>query len=82
MLDEILGMPSGARFYKCDLHMHTPADRRFNCEGWSIQTDEEKRAFARELVRCARQDRGLDILAVTEHNDVSWLSYIQGAAEQ
>ncbi|GAB4537680.1 MAG: hypothetical protein Kow0063_24780 [Anaerolineae bacterium] len=81
MLDEILSLANGARFYKCDLHTHTPVDRRFNCEGWPIQTDEEKRAFARELVRRARQDRGLDILAVTEHNDVSWLPYIQEAAE-
>lgn len=82
ILDKILNLPNGARFYKSDLHTHTPADSRFNCEGWSIQTEEEKRAFARELMRHARQVRGLDILGVTDHNDVSWLSYIQEAAEE
>jgi PHP family Zn ribbon phosphoesterase len=82
MLNEILGLPKGARFYKCDLHTHTPADKRFNCERWSVQTEEEKRAFARELVRYAHEVRGLDILGVTDHNDVSWLPYIQEAAEE
>jgi len=82
MLDEILTLPNGARFYRCDLHTHTPADKRFNCEGWPIRTEEEKRAFARELVRYAREVRGLDILGVTEHNDVTWLSYIQEAGEE
>ena len=81
-LDKILNLPNGARFYKCDLHTHTPADSRFNCEGWPVQTDEEKLAFARELVRYARQMRGLDILGVTDHNDVSWLPYVQEAAEE
>jgi hypothetical protein len=81
MLDQILSLPDGARFYKCDLHTHTPVDGRFNCEGWPVRTEDEKRAFARELVRHARHVRGLDILAITEHNDVSWLPYIQEAAE-
>jgi PHP family Zn ribbon phosphoesterase len=82
MLDQILALPNGARFYKCDLHTHTPKDGRFNCGGWPVQTKEEKQAFARELVRYARQMRALDILGVTEHNDVSWLPYIQEAAEE
>jgi hypothetical protein len=82
ILDKILNLPNGARFYKCDLHTHTPADSRFNCEGWSIQTKEEKRAFACELVHYAHQVRGLDILGVTDHNDVSWLPYIQEVAEE
>ena len=82
ILDKILNLPNGARFYKCDLHTHTPADSRFNCEGWSIQTKEEKLAFACELVHYAHQVRGLDILGVTDHNDVSWLPYIQEVAEE
>ena len=51
MLDEILALPNGARFYKCDLHTHTPFDSRFHCAGWPVETEEQKRAFARELVR-------------------------------
>ena len=26
MLDEILSLPNGARYYKADLHVHTPHD--------------------------------------------------------
>ena len=81
ILDKIVNLPNGARFYKCDLHTHTPADGRFNCEGWPVETEEEKQAFARKLVRYA-QMRGLDILGVTSHNDVSWLPYVQEAAEE
>ncbi|NPA72100.1 MAG: hypothetical protein GXO35_04650 [Gammaproteobacteria bacterium] len=82
MLKQIMSLPNGARFYKCDLHTHTPFDNRFNCEGWPVDTEEQKLAFAKELVKHVRQEHHLDILGVTEHNDVSWLPYIQDAAKE
>mgnify|MGYP001017853233 CR=1 FL=1 len=82
MLDDIVGLPNGARFYRCDLHTHTPMDKRFHSDGWPLDTEDQKRAFARHLVRHVRVERGLDILGVTEHNDVTWLPYIQEAAAE
>ncbi|MCP4427283.1 MAG: hypothetical protein GY803_22570 [Chloroflexi bacterium] len=81
MLKKILDLPNGARFYKCDLHTHTPFDKRFKGGKWHFETEEQKHAFAQELVRYAREDRELNILGVTEHNNVSWLPYIQEATK-
>lgn len=82
MLDDILKLPNGARFYRADLHNHTPRDTAFHCGGLSVDTDEQKQAFAREYVRFARLEQQLDIIGVTEHNDVSWLPYLQTAATE
>lgn len=82
LLEKILNLPNGACFYKCDLHTHTPMDNRFKCGNQPLETEEQKQAFARKLMRYVREDCRLDILGVTEHNDVSWLSYIQKAAEE
>ena len=81
MLEEVLNLPNGAHFYKCDLHTHTPSDKRFKSGKWPLDTEEQKYAFAQELVRYAQEDRELNILGVTEHNDVSWLPYVQEATE-
>jgi len=68
MLDELLKKPNGARFYRADLHNHTPRDPAFHCLDMPIETEEQKRAFAREYVRFARLNQDLDIIGVTEHN--------------
>ncbi len=82
MLDDILRLSNGARFYRADLHNHTPRDPAFHCGTLAVDTDEQKQAFARAYVRFARMDRNLDIIGVTEHNDVLWLPYIQTAAAE
>ncbi len=82
MLDDLLKLPNGARFYRADLHNHTPRDPAFHCDGMNVDTEEQKRAFAREYVRFARLVQGLDIIGITEHNDVLWLPYIQTAADE
>src|SRR3972149_2612430 len=82
MLDDLLKSPNGARFYRADLHNHTPHDAAFHCGGLNVDTEEQKRAFGREYVRFARLVQGLDIIGVTEHNDVEWLPYIQAAAAE
>ncbi len=81
-IDQITSLPNGARFYKCDLHTHTPADNSFNTGEYHVDTDEQKKVFARELVRYVRDVHKLDVLGVTEHNDVSWIPYIQEAAKE
>lgn len=82
MLDRIVQLPNGAHFYRADLHNHTPADPAFHCGGWPVNTEEHKRTFAREYVRFAKEEQHLDIMAITDHNDVSWLPYIQEAAKE
>jgi len=83
MLDRILSLPNGARFYKCDLHCHTPADPKFNCGPGPIdlKTEEGQRKFAQRYAQFALQ-QGLEIIGITEHNDVRWLPYIQKAADE
>ncbi len=69
-LDQILKLSNGARFYRIDLHNHTPADRSFHCKDFSLITDEEKETFAQEYVRFAKEEQGLDIIGITDHNDI------------
>ena len=82
MLNDILRLPNGARFYRADLHNHTPADPAFHCGRYNIHDDEAKRMLAREYIRFAREVQGLDILGITDHNDVSWIGYLQEAADE
>jgi len=79
-LDSILQMPNGARFYRVDLHNHTPFDRDFHCGNHPIDTEAQKAAFADRYVRFLKREQAIDIVGITEHNDISWLSYIQEAA--
>ena len=82
LLEKIMALPEGARFYRVDLHNHTPFDPHFNRQGLVVETGPQKAAFAEAYVRYLHQDQGIEIVGVTEHNDVSWLSYIQEAARQ
>jgi len=38
MLDDLLKSPNGARFYRADLHNHTPHDAAFHCGGLNVDT--------------------------------------------
>ena len=80
LIHQILTLPQGARFYRADLHCHTPADKAFNCGTMSVNTEQEKHAFAEAYVRFVKERQGMDIIGVTDHNDVGWVSYIQAAA--
>lgn len=81
LLSGVLDLPNGARFYRVDLHNHTPFDKHFQCGGYPIDTDEQKCAFAECYVGFLKEEQGIDIVGITEHNDVSWLPYIQKAAQ-
>ncbi len=82
LLQQVLTLPNGARFYRVDLHNHTPTDKAFHCGCYAVDTEEQKLEFARAYVRFLKEIRGVEIVGVTEHNDVSWLPYIQQAAEE
>ncbi|MFH0958517.1 MAG: AAA family ATPase, partial [Pseudomonadota bacterium] len=60
----------GARFYKCDLHMHTPAEPQ-NWRGQQMDTDEAGMRIAADeyIQRC--YESGLEVIAITDHNFAS-----------
>jgi ABC-type lipoprotein export system ATPase subunit len=71
-VDEIMKLPQGAIWLKADLHVHTSASRDISPK-WSKHTPED-------VVRIAI-DKGLDIIAITDHNTASNCDAIQKAAQ-
>ena len=73
-----------ATFKKADLHLHLPGTGQgYHCDGqMNLNTDRERRAFAEDFVRHVREKAHLDIIAVTCHNDVSWVEPIHKAAQR
>lgn len=59
----------GTNWYKCDLHLHTPASKCF----------EDKSVRPEEWVQRAL-DQGLNCVAVTDHNTGEWIDIIKDAA--
>lgn len=59
----------GTKWYKCDLHLHTPASKCF----------EDKSVTAEQWVKEAI-DKGLNCVAVTDHNSAEWVELIQEEA--
>ena len=68
----------GARYLLADLQVHTPVDTRFEPRPDSDGTG-DRRKLAREYLEAAQQ-RGIQLLGVTEHNDVSWIDDMRYAA--
>lgn len=59
----------GARFYKCDLHMHTPVDRSH----WlspPLESFKDEQEAAEAYIRCCYK-AGLEVIGITDHNFVS-----------
>ena len=70
----------GMRWFKCDLHMHTPADAR-HWRGVPIGNNPDQ-AAERYIHRC--YECGLEIIAVTDHNfsSKSFLPSLKAAIER
>ena len=68
---EILELPSGAQWLKADLHVHTPASSDMD-EKWNNSTP-------KDLVDIAI-NKGLDIIAITDHNTAAWCDDVREAA--
>jgi hypothetical protein len=77
-LSAIAVEPAGAVFKLADLQLHTPVDRAFKARA-QLDSAARRSAFAKKYVAAA-VDRGLGVIAVTEHNDVSWIERIRKAA--
>lgn len=76
-------MGTGATFKKADLHVHAPGTgQNYHLgERRDLSSPKGRKEFAMEFVRRARQ-AGLDIIAITNHNDTSWIDPIRQAAEE
>lgn len=70
--DEIRNLPQGAVWLKADLHVHTAASHDISPK-WAKSTPED-------VVRIAIE-KGLDIIAITDHNTASNCDAIQEAAQ-
>lgn len=71
-------MDKGAHFYRCDFQVHSPRDIRW--VGDAAVTDEERKAYAEELVLTCRA-KGLRAIAITDHHDLVFFKYVKEAAE-
>ncbi len=69
----------GAHFYRCDLQVHSPRDAGWT--GANAVSDEERKAYAKNLVQACR-DRGLQGIAITDHHDMLFAAYVRRAAQE
>lgn len=69
----------GARFLKADLQVHTPIDPQFAPRQKS-NSQAARAEIARKYLRAAK-DRGIELVGITEHNDVSWIDELRHAAK-
>jgi hypothetical protein len=60
----------GASYFRADLHIHSPASTDF----------QDKSATAKQLVEAAAA-KGLEIIAVTDHNSAEWVDLVRSAAK-
>ncbi|MGZ5441474.1 MAG: AAA family ATPase [Thermoanaerobaculia bacterium] len=61
----------GSRWWKCDLHIHTPASSDFNEKGISPE----------QWVEGALQAK-LEVVAVTDHNGAGWTDRVRAAGKE
>ena len=69
----------GAHFYRCDFQVHSPRDRQWT--GQPRIGDEARAEYAAALIAACRE-KGLDAIAVTDHHDMAFISYVRQAAAQ
>jgi len=77
--DAVTSPDRGARYFRADLQVHTPADA-----SWSGQEprDPDERARVALDYLCAAQARGVEVVGITEHHDVSWIDELRHAASR
>lgn len=72
------GMDKGAHFRRCDFQVHTPRD--LNWDGDRPVSPEERQEYAQRFIAACRS-KGLDAVAITDHHDFGFFSFIRAAAE-
>lgn len=69
----------GAHFFRCDLQVHTPRDRAWKGKPYTLP--DERRHYAKILVEACRSS-SLNAIAITDHHDTCFFSYVKDAAAQ
>ena len=72
-------MDKGAHFKRCDFQVHSPRD--LNWDGERPVREEERKEYAKRFIAACRE-KGLDAVAITDHHDFGFFSFIRAAAEQ
>ena len=66
---------AGARWWKFDFHVHTPASA--DTPWWGIENEKERLTPAQWLLRF--MEAGIDCVAVTDHNTSDWIDPLREA---
>lgn len=69
----------GAHYFRCDFQVHTPRDRAW--KGKPCVSSDERRLYAQDLVDACRS-RNLNAIAISDHHDLCFFTYIKEAAAQ
>ena len=75
----ILDSHCGSRFYKTDLHIHTPGSNDWDENNLEPENKSDK-IRPKQFIQAAL-DKKLDLIAITDHNSVEWCEKIILAAE-
>ncbi|MBI9051897.1 MAG: hypothetical protein JEZ00_20950 [Anaerolineaceae bacterium] len=78
IVEKILSQHPGAKFFKADLHIHTPASK-----DWDEHNTPEHHSdkITPEQIVQASIDVGLELISITDHNSVEWCEDIINAAK-
>jgi len=71
-------MDKGAHFYRCDFQVHTPRD--LSWKGKSYTKEDDRKEYAISLIAACRE-KGINGIAITDHHDLCFVSYVREAAE-
>ena len=64
-----------------DLQLHTPVDRNFRLgKGTHLEKEERRQVFAASYIERVLA-AGLGVIAITEHNDVTWIDLLREASQ-
>jgi len=72
-------MDKGAHYYRTDLQVHTPRDRRW--VGGNATSDSERESFANAFIAECRA-AGVQAVAITDHHDLAMVRFIRDAAKR
>lgn len=78
IVEKIIATHRGSRFIKVDLHVHTPASM-----DWNEKNDASHQADMIEPKQIvdAALDKGVKLIAITDHNSVEWCARVIEAAK-
>ena len=79
-LPDLARVRPGAVFLRADLQVHTPLDPAFLPRPQPSDPS-SRMELARSYLGTAKQ-RGIELLGITEHNDVSWIDELRRAARE